>query len=279
MLKTGNFFPRCRRQLRINLSHNHTGLGSRLCQHVAPRPDDQAMAIGLAAIGMQPALSGRDDESAILDGAGPHQHIPVRFARGHGERGRDGESKRALLRQPAIELRKAQIVTDRHAEETEFGIGQHARLAAFDLAGFAVALALRHLHIEQVNLVIARPHRAIGSEQERPVGGLGVRHLDVQRADQQPDFQVFGERAECRKGRIVRLIEGGIQLGAIIFGHDVGVFRSGDKTSALPGRLAHQSRCAADILRHITRRAKLDAGSLKRNGTGHAFSITDPAPF
>src|SRR5581483_1755681 len=150
-------------------------------------------------------------------------------------------------------------------------------MPALNLRGFSITFAGRHRHIEQMNLVIARPDGAVGCKQERAVGGLFGADLDMKRADRQPDAQFFRKACKGRQRWILGLVEGGGQLGAVVLRHDVGVFGRGDETGPASGGLTHECGCPADILRHIPGGTKLDTGSLKRSGTGHAWSITDPA--
>jgi hypothetical protein len=60
-------------------------------QDLAPGPDDEAVAVGVAAVLMMAALGGGDDEHARLDRPGAHQDVPVRLAGRDGEGGGDGE--------------------------------------------------------------------------------------------------------------------------------------------------------------------------------------------
>ena len=48
-----------------------------------------------AAVLVLAALRGGKDEAAVLDGAGAHQHVPMRFAGRPGEGGRDRQKNDA----------------------------------------------------------------------------------------------------------------------------------------------------------------------------------------
>ena len=65
---------------RIDLGHDHAGLDAAFGQDTAPRINDQRMAVGLTSALVLAALCGRQHEAAVLDGAGAHQHVPVRLA-------------------------------------------------------------------------------------------------------------------------------------------------------------------------------------------------------
>src|ERR1700748_3165876 len=78
MLQVWHAPPRIRDSSRIDVRHDHAGFGPGLRQYLAPGCDDQRVTISLAAIGMRAALRRRDDESTVLDRAGPQQRVPVR---------------------------------------------------------------------------------------------------------------------------------------------------------------------------------------------------------
>ena len=111
---------------RIDLGHDHAGLGAAFGEDAAPRIDHQRMAEGLAAVLVLAALRRREHEAAVLDGARAHQHMPVRFAGLPGEGGRDRQEGGAGFRQRAIERRKAQVVADGQAEPAPRQVGSTA---------------------------------------------------------------------------------------------------------------------------------------------------------
>src|SRR5215468_10510082 len=81
----------------INLRRDDTGVGTGFGENVAPRPHNEAVTIGLAAIGLRAALSGRHDKAAVLDGSGPQQHVPMGLTGRLRKGGRNGEDFRAVL--------------------------------------------------------------------------------------------------------------------------------------------------------------------------------------
>ena len=68
-------------------------------EHLAPRVDDQAVAEAVAPRQVLAHLVRRDDEAAVLDGAGAQEHLPVGRARVRGERGRHAQDLRSAQRQ------------------------------------------------------------------------------------------------------------------------------------------------------------------------------------
>src|SRR4051812_37380598 len=114
------------------------------------------MAEGLAAILVPAALRRGEDETAILDGAGALQHMPMRLAGLPGESRGYGEERSAGFGQAAIQRREAQVVADGQAEPPPGQIGPHAEIARAVIARFAIALAAGEIDVEHVDLVIAR---------------------------------------------------------------------------------------------------------------------------
>ena len=76
-------------------------------QHAAPRVDDQRMAIAFGAARQRAALAGRDHIGAVLDGAGPLQHVPVRLAGDPREGGGCRQHLGARLSIGAVEMRES----------------------------------------------------------------------------------------------------------------------------------------------------------------------------
>ena len=87
----------------------------------APRVDDHRAPAGADAGRGLADLVGGDHEALVLDRPRAQQHLPV-VARGRlGERGRDGEHRRALDGEDPRQLREAQVVADRQAEAAAVG--------------------------------------------------------------------------------------------------------------------------------------------------------------
>ena len=207
---------------RIDLGHHHAGLGAAFGDDAAPRIDHQRMAEGLAAVLVLAALRRGEHVAAVLDGAGAHQHVPVRLAGLLGEGRGNGEERRAGLRQRAVERREAQIVADGQAEPAPRQVVQHGKLAGPIAPRLAIALAVGQIDVEHVDLVVARDDLAARVDQEAAVGRLVGGGLHRQRADVQMDRKLARQLAEGREARVVLLRhDGGEQLVAAHL-HDVG---------------------------------------------------------
>ena len=137
--------------------------------------------------------------------------MPVGRAGDAGEGGRHGEEIRPGLGQRPIELRKAQIVADGHAEPAPGQLRQHGLGARPIGLGFLVALPVGHVDVEHVDLVVTRPDPAAGIDQERAVGETILGHPHDQRAEQQPDVQRVGQPAQGGEHRMVVLAPGLLQ--------------------------------------------------------------------
>ena len=91
-------------------------------QHLTPRSDGDGMTVGLAIGALVRAdLRRREHEATGLDGAGAHQHVPVRLSRRHGEGRRDREHRRTGMREIAVQVGEAQVIADGHAD---LGVGR-----------------------------------------------------------------------------------------------------------------------------------------------------------
>src|SRR5437588_3348486 len=92
---------------------------------------------------MRPDLVGRDHEALILDRARPHQHLPVIARRRQGERRRDRDYVGSPADQRAVQLRKADVVTDAESNPgavPELGYGD--LVAGLLLAGLLICDAV-----------------------------------------------------------------------------------------------------------------------------------------
>ncbi|MNT56065.1 hypothetical protein D3C86_1704020 [compost metagenome] len=139
---------------------------------------------------MRPALSGREHITLRLDGPRANQHIPVRGA-GHGGKGRRrGNQFRTGRTQLAVQLREAQVITDRQANPAHRRISHYHSTAISIVIGFAITAAIvRDIDIEQMQLVVARHRFALIIDQQRAGMRLGrrlVHRRQRQRAGHNP---------------------------------------------------------------------------------------------
>src|SRR5690349_5134587 len=87
---------------RVDICKNNPRLAGVLGQHLAPRIDDDRMAECFAAVLVEAALGGGNHETAVLNSAGAHQHVPVRLTGLLRERRRNCEEGAARLRERTI---------------------------------------------------------------------------------------------------------------------------------------------------------------------------------
>ena len=93
----------------------------------------------------------------VLDGAGAHQDVPVRFPGRTGKGGRQGNHFRALLAHGPKQLGEAKVVAHRQSQPAEGRFG-HDRLASRRGRGRLAKglLAPGQGHVEKVHLVVSR---------------------------------------------------------------------------------------------------------------------------
>ena len=126
---------------------------------------------------------------AAFDRAGAQQAVPMRGPRDRRKRRRIDQNLRPGLHQRPRQMTKAHVVTSGHTQPETRHIGHHGTGAGPIASGFAIGLAFANLHIEHMDLVVARANVAIRPDQKLPVGKASVRvvRLDRERSDQQPD--------------------------------------------------------------------------------------------
>ncbi len=151
-------------------------------QHPAPGIDHHAVAPGLAPRLVGAALIGCNNVALVFDGTGPQQRLPVRLAGHGGKGGRHQQHAGTSSGQLAIQLGKAQIITDREAKGTKGGVHHHRLLAGAECLRLPIATVIvRYIHIEQVDLVVVAPELTAWIKHQRAgvdmVGtGDGGRH-------------------------------------------------------------------------------------------------------
>ena len=158
--------------------------------------------------GMIAGLGRGQHVAAGLDGAGAQQRFPMRGAGDGAERGGNRQDLRARRGQGAIQMRKANVIADRQAQNAKGGLGQHGAVARADGRGFAKGLGLRDLHVEQVDLVIARGDLSVRPDQQRAIGKapVWIVRLDQDRPGQHPDPGARRLIAQHRQNRVASLV-------------------------------------------------------------------------
>ena len=162
-------------------------IGGGLGHDLAPWRDNQRMAIGAATIRMRSALGSGNDEAAGFDGTRTKQNMPMRLAAVEGEGRRNGQHFRTVLSKAAIEMREAQIVTDRQPHIHAAALGAHHFIARREIAGLTIALSIANIGVEHMNLVVMRPNFAVGTDKQVPVDVSSIRPEEEHRPDGQLD--------------------------------------------------------------------------------------------
>ncbi len=143
---------------------------------------------------MSAALIGSDYVALVFDGAGPQQRLPVRLAGHGGKGGRHQQHAGTGTGQLAVELGKAQIITDREAEGTKGRVHQHRRLPRAEGLRLTVATVIvRHIHVEQVDLVVMAPELTAWVKHQRAgVDMVGICDGGRHGSGHQPDAVIAG---------------------------------------------------------------------------------------
>src|SRR5439155_9137492 len=102
------------------------------------------------------------------DGPGANEQVPVVLARLAGEGGRRGNDPSAGRAQTPIELRETQVVADREPDRHVAELRQHDVLTGRHRVRLAVPAPI-DVHVEEVELPIARGDRAVGVDGEARV--------------------------------------------------------------------------------------------------------------
>src|SRR6185312_16992906 len=143
--------------LEIDFGRDAAAASRQALEHPPPVIDDHAVAVGLAPVRMKPRLRRGEHEAEILDGPRAQQWLPMRAPRRLGEGGRDDEQLCPGGAQAAKELRKADVVAHREPKAAHGGLYDHRRRPGSHVRRLAIGvgfLALRDLHVEEVDLVV-----------------------------------------------------------------------------------------------------------------------------
>jgi len=149
-------------------------------------------------------LVGGDHERLVLDRAGAQQDLPVLPRGGERERGRHEQDPRAADGEDPVELGKAQVVTDAHAElDALRRLGDDELLAGRLVLGLAVG-GPAHLDIEHVDLAVDGLLLAVGPEVHGGVGAaVGAGDALGDRARDEVDAELARGRGRPLQGRPV----------------------------------------------------------------------------
>src|ERR1700752_4790118 len=96
------------------------------------------------------ALRGRNPETTIFNCARPQQHMPMRLSCGGGKGRRNTEQLSTTFCQCAVEVRKAQIITNGQSYATPGKIGCYRLCAGCNRVRFPIAFTGRKIDIEQM---------------------------------------------------------------------------------------------------------------------------------
>src|SRR5207244_2615722 len=110
-------------------------------ENLAPRVDNQRVAVAFAAAGVLAPLRWCQDESAVLDRPRPQQNMPMSSPGRHREDTRDTEEIGAGLRQRPVQMREADVVADAHPEPAPWRLGDGGLTAGAVGVAFAIAFA------------------------------------------------------------------------------------------------------------------------------------------
>ena len=170
--------------LRVDLSQRDTVALLDFSDHLTPRVDDHAVAVGAAPEAVVAVLSRCDHVALTLDGTRAQQHVPMCGTGCAGKRAGHGEGDRPLIDQRLVQGREAQVVAHRQAEATERQIRGHEGVARGRALRFVELGTVVELHVEQMNLAVQRANLALPVEMNAGVQRSGIRGVLLMKAAQ-----------------------------------------------------------------------------------------------
>ena len=191
------------------------------------------MAIAFRTAGERAILAGRDHIGAVLDGAGAIENMPMGPAGDAGEGRGHRQHLGAGLGERAIERGEAQVVADRKPDRSANARRQDGFRARHDGGGFAIAMAITQIDIEQMNLVVARSNRAIRRQHVAAIENSAVNSLNPDRADKDPGFVHAREFRHGRQHRVITLRHGKGMQHSILGVEPCAIFGKRNEFSAL----------------------------------------------
>src|SRR4029077_7425571 len=162
----------------VKISNNDRSMNAAFGNDLAPGRNDETVSIGFPATFVLTSLRRGQHKTTILNGARADQHAPMRLAGGSGKSGRNGQKIGTRLSKGAIELRKAQVVTNRQSQHPPWELGQHALAASLIVLRLPIGLPIWKRNVEHVNLVEACDDVSVWRKQEGAVGNLVVSKQD-----------------------------------------------------------------------------------------------------
>src|SRR6516165_3441591 len=235
------------------------------------------MAEGLALVLVQAALRRSQNEASVLDCARPDENVPVRLPGLPGEGRRYGKEGRPGLRERAVERRKAQVVTDRQAETPPRQVRGDCDFAGPEGTRLPIALAVREIDIEHVNLGVARDDLAVAIDEEGPVTGTVRRNLDGQGADMDIDAELARKFAKASERGVFLLGHNGVEQALAPDIHHVGHFRRLRVIRAGTRSLLDERRGGVEISGRGNARAHRNEGCPKGCCRAHAGALNSVA--
>jgi hypothetical protein len=169
-----------------------------------------------------PGLGGGQDEAARLDGAGAQEHLPMRLARGAGERRRDEQDLAPACARARKRCGKAQVVADGEAQRAK-GVARPRRGSPGGSPATRARFPRPHVHVEHVDLVVARGDPASGrstigwraARRGRPPTASEPRaiHTPASRASRRPASRVLprSRRPPAAGPRATQFVTSGVQ--------------------------------------------------------------------
>ncbi len=157
---------------------------------------------------MRADLVGRDHEALVLDRPRPQQHLPVVARRRERERGRHGDHLGAAHGEDPVQLGKAQVVADAHAEPRRRRPSSETTISSPGLLGAPTRayVGAVDLDVEHVDLAVDGAQPAVGADVDAGVGALrrAVRPRSTIEPATQVDPELGGGRPRPRDRRARR---------------------------------------------------------------------------
>eukprot|EP00982_Pelagococcus_subviridis_P006121 29979-Pelagococcus_subviridis.AAC.6 len=193
----------------VDLRHGDPDALVRVVQlrdHLPPRIYDDRVPVRRPPLAVHAALRGGDDVRLRLDRPRAQEHLPVRRAGGTRKRGRhEHHARAALVPQRAEQLRETKIVAYHHPETADRGVrGDDLRAGRRGLR-FHEQRAVRDVHVEEMDLSVARAYLAVRVHEHVRVQPMSRVRAELREPAQgEPDVFCPGEISVPRHERPVQ---------------------------------------------------------------------------